>query len=240
MVIGCGHSRATGDHMIFKECIGCKKYKQTDQFSIDRKRTDGLSPYCKECISSRNAARYKKNKEKILASNRLWRESNREKVSANARDYRAKNYDAMLAYQRDWQARNREKVAGYAAKWREKVGKDRINEDAARYREANRDKMRAAALRWQKENPGKANAANAARYAAKLMATPGWADLDKIAALYDTAERMRKETGVAYEVDHIVPLRSKVVCGLHCEANLRVIPSFDNRSKGNRHWPDMP
>ena len=41
-------------------------------------------------------------------------------------------------------------------------------------------------------------------------------------------------------VDHIVPLQSPLVCGLHVHDNLRVILAVDNASKANRHWPDMP
>lgn len=40
-------------------------------------------------------------------------------------------------------------------------------------------------------------------------------------------------------VDHIVPLQSNWVCGLHCEANLRVIPGAENESKRNFWWPQM-
>jgi hypothetical protein len=43
-----------------------------------------------------------------------------------------------------------------------------------------------------------------------------------------------------HDVDHIVPLTSKFVCGLHCEANLQYLPSRVNQSKKNRYWPDMP
>ncbi len=48
------------------------------------------------------------------------------------------------------------------------------------------------------------------------------------------------KTGVPHEVDHIVPLQSKVVCGLHNEFNLRVITRRENLSKKNYFWPDMP
>jgi len=50
----------------------------------------------------------------------------------------------------------------------------------------------------------------------------------------------RKIFGVPFDVDHVVPLVSDIVCGLHNEFNLRVIPASTNRSKGNRFWPNMP
>lgn len=148
--------------------------------------------------------------------------------------------DCHRTYQKQWQKRNQDKCRAYTGKYREKIGNDKVIEAARIYREANRQKTRDAALRWQRDNPGKVNAANAARYAAKLRATPGWANLDEIAKFYEEAEKLAKIHCVDYHVDHVVPLRSKLVCGLHCEANLEVIPAFENRSKGNRRWPDMP
>lgn len=50
---------------------------------------------------------------------------------------------------------------------------------------------------------------------------------------------MTAETGIQHQVDHIVPLRHPLVCGLHCEANLQVIPALDNQRKSNRIWPNM-
>lgn len=45
---------------------------------------------------------------------------------------------------------------------------------------------------------------------------------------------LTEETGVAFEVDHVVPLQNKTVCGLHVEANLRIVERRKNRSKGNK------
>ena len=47
-------------------------------------------------------------------------------------------------------------------------------------------------------------------------------------------------TEIKWEVDHIVPIKSKIVCGLHTEQNLRIVPRRVNRSKNNRYWPQMP
>jgi hypothetical protein len=77
------------------------------------------------------------------------------------------------------------------------------------------------------------------RYAAKRGASPAWANQTKIAAVYEEAQRLTELTGVAHEVDHVVPLQSRLVCGLHVEHNLQVLPATVNRSKSNRHWPDM-
>ena len=41
-------------------------------------------------------------------------------------------------------------------------------------------------------------------------------------------------------VDHIVPLNSPIVCGLHNEFNLQIIPPATNYHKSNNYWPDMP
>jgi hypothetical protein len=78
------------------------------------------------------------------------------------------------------------------------------------------------------------------RYVTEKVAIPAWADNAAIKAIYEKAIRLTQETGIEHHVDHIVPLQSPLVCGLHCEANLQVLTATENQSKNNRYWPDKP
>lgn len=78
-----------------------------------------------------------------------------------------------------------------------------------------------------------------ARRAAEEQATPPWANQDKIRKICEATAALQAAAGIKYHVDHIVPLRGKTVCGLHCEANLQALPALDNIVKGHRKWPDM-
>ena len=82
--------------------------------------------------------------------------------------------------------------------------------------------------------------ARLAEYRARvLQATPPWADLAKVKELYKKRTELRA-LGFDFDVDHVVPLNSPLVCGLHVPANLQLLDKSLNYSKGNRHWPDMP
>ena len=64
-------------------------------------------------------------------------------------------------------------------------------------------------------------------------ATPKWINRTRIRKIYDFASRHGRH------VDHIVPLNSPLVCGLHCEDNLQVLLPRVNYYKSNTTWPDM-
>jgi hypothetical protein len=72
------------------------------------------------------------------------------------------------------------------------------------------------------------------RRAAKKLATPSWYDKKKCILVYEERDRMTETTGVQHHVDHIYPLQSDWVCGLHVHENLQVLTGPDNASKGNR------
>lgn len=74
---------------------------------------------------------------------------------------------------------------------------------------------------------------------------PKWANEDKILSVFTEAKVREELTGIKYHVDHIIPLRGKikgvhVVCGLHCEDNLEILPSKENLEKWCSVWQDMP
>jgi hypothetical protein len=73
-----------------------------------------------------------------------------------------------------------------------------------------------------------------AKYSTRKEATPAWANIDAIKALYVESRRLTQVTGERHHVDHTVPLRNKLVCGLHCEANMRVLPAVENWRKHNK------
>lgn len=118
-----------------------------------------------------------------------------------------------------------------------------------RYYEKNRELMltkaskqspedrRAYRKTWKNRNPEIVQiSANAWKRRAR-DAAPHWlTPLQKsaISALYAQARAMTKLTGVKHVVDHIVPLRSEVVCGLHVPWNLQIMTHNDNCAKSNK------
>jgi 5-methylcytosine-specific restriction endonuclease McrA len=56
---------------------------------------------------------------------------------------------------------------------------------------------------------------------------------------YSEAHSLRilrdKLTGIKWHVDHIIPLKGKLVSGLHVWNNFAVIPKVENLRKGAKH-----
>lgn len=69
--------------------------------------------------------------------------------------------------------------------------------------------------------------------ARKRQAYSKWANKTEMRKFYELAEERFLETGIKHEVDHIIPLAGKNVCGLHNEFNLQVLTKDENRKKRN-------
>ena len=102
----------------------------------------------------------------------------------------------------------------------------RPTDEKARYQKA-----------WKEANPLWVLADNKVRRRKHREATPPWVTKEQrheMRQLYQLAITITRTTGVQYVVDHIVPLRSSKVCGLHVPWNLQVITREENARKSNK------
>ena len=106
------------------------------------------------------------------------------------------------------------------------------------FRIANRERLRPYDQQRQKAyraaNPGVIRARNIARKHLQLQATPAWASMAEINAVYLEARRLQELDGIPRHVDHVVPLKGRGVCGLHVEFNLQILTAAENMSKHNK------
>ena len=112
-----------------------------------------------------------------------------------------------------------------------------------------RERRRKHIALWRKDNPEKVKEMQKGRYAknptkgkieASLrhkrakQALPKWANKNYIKLFYQIAQEESEKVGYKVTVDHIVPLRHPLVCGLHNEFNLQFLSASENSRKRNK------
>lgn len=81
--------------------------------------------------------------------------------------------------------------------------------------------------RSYKKNYKNIVARNASYRSERALRIPKWANLEKISQVY-------KNCPTGMHIDHELPLKGELICGLHVPENLQYLTAEDNIRKGNR------
>lgn len=121
----------------------------------------------------------------------------------------------------------KERTKAYSKEWRTKTGY------SSKYYEANRERLKAKARQWRIDNPGKARALSARKKYQRELATPKWLTKDQLKQI----DNFYINCPPGFHVDHIIPLKGELVCGLHTPDNLQYLSASDNMKKHNKFEP---
>jgi hypothetical protein len=197
----------------------------------------------KEKVKTYNAAYHAENRERENARSRAWKEENREPMNARRRAAYTANIKQERAYARSRKkaryAQDPQKFCNLARRDRAKPGAKQREAAATKlWAERNRDRRKAASRRWYQRHLDHARLQLVIAQATRRRRYVAWANVDAIAALYARAALLTRTTGRSHVVDHIVPLKGRIVSGLHVENNLRIIERSENARKSNK-WESL-
>lgn len=206
--------------------------------SLDEARSTGARHYFtgKPCVRGHIAQRFTSSCVCLACDRELsksYREGNKAKELDRHKAYRETNKTKISKASKAYYVTNKTKINAASKTYREANKAVVLEKDKARY-VVNKERKLAQQAEYRKSNPDKVTAKLAKYRASKANATPKWADLDAINAVYRQAQLLR-DIGLDIHVDHIVPLHGKNVCGLHVHQNLRAILASENLSKSNKH-----
>jgi hypothetical protein len=166
---------------------------------------------CVECARQRAQRHKQQDPERAQRVYRAWRDSNADAIRQKKRE--------------SWAA---QRAAGVP---RTPAAPERRQVESRRYYEKHRDEISARVQASRERFRGRDNAISRTKKERKRRAVPPWADPVQIRAIYDEAARL------GLHVDHDIPLRNPLVCGLHVQDNLRPLTPRENMRKKNRFDP---
>lgn len=140
---------------------------------------------------------------------------------------RLTSWATCLICHRHKEARRRENNVERLKRWRAE-SRDRLNraEKNLAWRKTNAEVLDEKRKAYQRANRGKLNAATALYFCRKKRAAPKWIDRVKLREVYVNCPS-------GHHVDHIVPLKHDLVCGLHVPWNLQYLTPSENSRKKN-------
>lgn len=193
-----------------------------------------LCDQCKEATAARKHNWLQVNMDSVLRRNREWRGKNKDKVSEYNRRAYTNNREDRIHASREYYIKNRTSIQEANKIYRDKK-RNLLARKKREYYLRNREKIRERGKAYYENNKEKFLKWVADRKAVKLQAVPSWfGEWDEfvIQEAYGLAAQRDAETGIKWHVDHMIPLRSRKACGLHCADNIQVIPAWMNLMKG--------
>lgn len=164
---------------------------------------------CYTCASLRDKAKYLEKRD--------------EKLKKRAA-YVAKNKEKIDAWQKDFREANRELL-------RERGRLNRLSRVTdVRERQREYYASNSASMRSKASKKRASRALRTAFFGAEHKAKTEAVSL----AFQELSVKLTEKTGENFNVDHMIPLRNKLVCGLHVWNNLQLIPEDLNLGKGNK------
>ena len=201
-----------------KICKECKQPKSFDQFYKKKDGKFGIQTNCKICVDSKNKLDYLKNKDSILLKNKEnYLKKDKSLLKVKRREGYLRNKKKILEEKKEYYKKNRDKI----------LAKNALN----------KDKKAEYTKRYNKEKPEKSRIRESEkRLIKKKSSLLICKKLGKkqIEDFYKDAIMLEKIFGEKFEVDHIIPIKHKLVCGLHVPWNLQILTCSDNRKKLNR------
>ncbi len=162
----------------------------------------------------------------------------REEINAIQLKRYHKKYKNDPVYIARARKRARQQHAEVGTKWYHE-NKERASVLNKAWIKRNKEEFKQYCVQWRRNNLPKLCINASAYRAQKIKATPSWINHEAVEKFYEQSAQLTKETGTKYTLDHMVPLNSEFVCGLHVENNLQILTLEENSSKNCLTWPQQ-
>lgn len=200
-----------------KKCAKCKSVLALSNFNKNKSKPDGLGTECRPCANAHSKKYHSENLEAHKERVKAYRDADPQRKYESDKRWRQANKDKCNAKNAAARAANPERDRAYKKKsW-------------YKHHEKNLERKRV----YRKKTPELQLVFVRNRQTRQKNAMPDWANIEAIKAIYRQSGWASRISGVKHHVDHYYPLKSDIVCGLHNEFNLRIVPAYVNLSKGN-------
>lgn len=181
---------------------------------------------CDKCLTLKSLDKFYFIKKRQKYENRCL-SCRREYQREYERNYYKINVDKLRARQKKWREKSKDKKKLFDKEYYLK-NRDKFLERAKKYYDPLKKKDYDRSYR--KNNIGKVRYWRKSYKLAQIKAMPKWITEDMIKRI----QEIYHDCPTGHHVDHIIPLRGKIVCGLHVPWNLQYLPASENISKGNK------